>query len=105
MKTNAKAQSQLVIPLTCSPSVTNTAAHLILEETLTTYRCASCRKVIPEDNIATDNSDASVGCDCPNCGGCDIWMCWPCAKYDKEWADSGDNWYCPECTRGCDIVF
>ena len=30
---------------------------------------------IPEDNILLDNSNASVGCDCLNCGGCDVWFC------------------------------
>ena len=44
---------------------------------------------MPDENISPDNSNASVGCDCPNCGGCDIWFCWPCAKYDKDLASEG----------------
>lgn len=69
------------------------------------YKCKQCQKILPEEDILPDNSNASVGCDCPNCSGCDIWFCWPCAKYDEEWASQGDNWYCPSCIRNCDIVY
>lgn len=79
-------------------------AMSILREN-TTYSCEQCNKILPDENISPDNSNASVGCDCPNCGGCDVWFCWPCAKYDEDWASEGINWYCPNCTRNCDIIY
>ena len=79
-------------------------ANLILRENAT-YSCEQCNKILPDENVSPDNSNASVGCDCPHCGGCDIWFCWPCAKYDKDRASEGINWYCPNCTRNCDIIY
>lgn len=69
------------------------------------YRCYQCCKILPEDgNINEDNSNASVGCDCPNCA-CDVWMCWPCARYTEEWKLENVDWFCPHCTRECDLVY
>ena len=48
-------------------------------------RCGQSKKVLPETDILEDNSNASVGCDCPNCGdSCNTWFCWPCAWYDQD---------------------
>ena len=75
------------------------------EETVE-FRCGQCQKLLPDNEILADNSNASVGCDCPNCeGSCSVWFCWPCAKYDEEYQESGTDWYCPTCTRDCDIVY
>ena len=60
---------------------------------------------IPEDNILPDKSNASVGCDCPNSGGCDVWFCWPYAKSDGDWLQEAADWYCTHCTKTCDIVY
>ena len=35
---------------------------------------AMCRNILPKDNVLTDDSDASVGSDYPNCCVCDVWM-------------------------------
>lgn len=107
LEASKKKQTVPTSPPLVIPTVSvhqKTSAELILAEVVP-YKCAACKKVLPEDNIASDNSNASVGCDCTNCGGCNIWMCWPCAQYDQEWADCGYNWYCPPCTRNCDIVY
>ena len=68
------------------------------------YYCGSCRKPLPETDIAPDNSNASVGCDCNNCS-CDTWFCWPCARYDEEQEEEKIDWFCPNCVRNCDIVY
>ncbi|XP_069102920.1 uncharacterized protein [Argopecten irradians] len=68
------------------------------------YKCGECQRPLPETNFSPDNSDASVGCDCSNCG-CDVWYCWPCARYDNEQSEENMDWYCPKCTRECDIVY
>lgn len=71
------------------------------------YTCGQCKKILPEDggSILEDNSNASVGCDCQNCGGCNAWFCWPCARYTEEWVEENIDWFCPMCTRDCDIVY
>jgi hypothetical protein len=68
------------------------------------YKCYQCGKILPEDGIKADNSNASVGCDCKNCS-CDVWMCWPCARYTEEWIEENIDWFCPHCTRECDLVY
>jgi len=37
------------------------------------FNCRQCNKVLPDE--PKDNSEASVACDCPNCGGCNVWFC------------------------------
>ena len=82
-----------------------TAISGINDNVESSYTCHQCKKLLPDDGILADNSNASVGCDCPNCGGCDIWYCWPCAKFTQEWVDENIDWFYPECTRECDIVY
>ena len=54
-------------------------------DTAQLVRCRQCNKVLPEEpeepEESDDNRNASVGCDCPNCGGCDVCCCWTCARY------------------------
>ena len=51
------------------------------------YQCGQCHTPLPEKDHKADNSDASVGCDCQNCG-CDVWFCWPCADYNEDLAEN-----------------
>ncbi|KAH3710282.1 hypothetical protein DPMN_069757 [Dreissena polymorpha] len=106
---NTPVKTSLVLPCKSPPDTrpVSTSAKDILKElsAIKLYTCGNCRKDLPEDAILQDNSNASVGCDCENCGRCDTWFCWPCAMYSQEWADEGINWYCPHCVRECDIVY
>ncbi|KAM9332967.1 uncharacterized protein KZ484_018083 [Pholidichthys leucotaenia] len=63
-----------------------------------------CNKVLPEaENIKPDNSDASVGCECP-CN-CDSWSCWRCANYNQDMVDEDGPWFCMFCVRNCPNVY
>lgn len=63
-----------------------------------------CGCILPEpDYVAPDNSDASVGCECP-CG-CNAWSCWNCARYDQDMADEDISWACVKCVRECECVY
>lgn len=104
--TNSNDTQLLTTLKTCivTPDLDATAPDVGLSNEV--YRCKKCQKLLPDDGSALeDNSNASVGCDCPNCGGCNAWYCWPCARYTEEWVEENIDWFCPECTRECDIVY
>ena len=65
--------------------------------------CAQCKQLLPDaDEIAADDSNASVCCDCP-CK-CESWHCWQCAQYTQEMADEDIEWVCTICVKNCDGI-
>ena len=51
----------------------------------------ACTLQYKKPDILEDNSNTSVDCDCPNCNGCNVWFCWPCAWLSL----SGTDCFCP----------